>query len=219
MTSSAPSPRRAAVALQIVLAGHLVLTALGLLANRTDRALLLAVRDGSGPADADWLEAATRHEQMAMPLGVAGVVWFFLGALVFWRWSWCAHARLRALGVEGKAFTPASSVWWWFIPVANLWVPGEAMSELWRASHFPRDWARRRATALVWIWWTLFIGSRVITRVAGRVGLRSEDLDFVLGANTAGFYAGWMLMAAAVTLIVLVRSVTAAQLRIDAATA
>jgi len=79
-----------------------------------------------------------------------------LGILaIFNAMSWLRRAAetIRALGAKGLTVTPGMAVWWFFIPIANLFMPYRAVSELWRASVYRAAWASHTASGLIGFWW------------------------------------------------------------------
>lgn len=78
-------------------------------------------------------------------------------AVVVSRWIYRANSNARALGASGMAFTPGGAVGWYFVPIANLWKPYQAMREIWQASASPPGWRRQQVPALVPCWWLLGI--------------------------------------------------------------
>lgn len=78
-------------------------------------------------------------------------------AIVVSRWIHRANSNARALGAMEMAFTPRGAVGWYFVPIANLWKPYQAMREIWKASVGPLNWQRQRLSALLPCWWLLAI--------------------------------------------------------------
>lgn len=76
-------------------------------------------------------------------------------AVVVSRWIYRANSNARALGAREMAFTPGGAVGWYFVPIANLWKPYQAMREIWKASAGPLGWQRRPVSALLPCWWLL----------------------------------------------------------------
>src|SRR3546814_6930904 len=56
------------------------------------------------------------------------------------RWTYVANANARALGATDLTVTPLMSILWYFIPLANLWMPLQGMREIWKGSVKPPDW-------------------------------------------------------------------------------
>ena len=81
------------------------------------------------------------------------------------RWIYRASANAHSLS-EAMTISPGWSVGWYFIPIANLFKPYQAMKETWLASH---SGAYVDARLLPW-WWGLWI----VTNVLGNISMRME---------------------------------------------
>lgn len=92
----------------------------------------------------------------------------FVGTVVFWC-IWQHHAQYNAilLTTGGLEFTPGWAVGWWFIPVANLWKPWQAVRELWKASHGGDAWRRLATWPVLGWWWAIWLASLVHIYVGG----------------------------------------------------
>jgi hypothetical protein len=142
-------------------------------------------------------------------------------ALFAWlAWQHRAQANLVADGHRVR-YAPAWSVLWWFVPVADLWMPAVTMSDLWRGSAVGDD--RGASTWRVWLWWWPFvigflvriaghgiraagmIASEMPTAFPGEPGLSADDVaTFVrVGNVTAGIGDVVLLVAAPLALLVL----------------
>jgi hypothetical protein len=88
-------------------------------------------------------------------LGLAAeIAWLF--------WQHRVTQNVWARGIEMKT-SPAWAVGWWFIPVANLWMPAVALYRVYRAS------VGRMERAGVWFiaaWWTAFVLPIVVAGTA-----------------------------------------------------
>jgi len=62
---------------------------------------------------------------------------FIVSGFLILKWIYRANYNARQLGAEGMNFTPGWSVGWYFVPIATLWKPYQAMKEIWKASHYP----------------------------------------------------------------------------------
>lgn len=82
------------------------------------------------------------------------IVWI-VAVVLFLCWTYRIARNVRALGAAGLSISSGWAVGWYFIPIANLWKPYEAMEEIWRASAAPANWkAQERGAILPW-WWML----------------------------------------------------------------
>jgi hypothetical protein len=121
-------------------------------------------------------------------LGV-GIVTGLLILIWIHRVNWNA----RSLASD-MVYSPRGAVGWFFVPVANLFKPFEALRETWQVSRNPGDW-RNVATpvAFRW-WWGLFLVSSI---VRGTVTRNSGD------AETMGILAGLTVIDLAFTLVMI----------------
>ena len=94
----------------------------------------------------------------------------FLG-VTFLRWIYRANKNLHVLSSQPMRFGPGWSVGWYFIPIANLFKPYQAMKEIWTVAH---GGTPSGGSILGW-WWFLWIVSNVLTRLSMRLSLRAED--------------------------------------------
>ncbi len=94
-----------------------------------------------------------------------------LGAVPVSLWAWRAHANLHEGGVSGLNFSPAWAVGSFYVPVANLWVPFQAMRELVnRSQGEPADFAASSvgdATS----WWSCHIAAFLLSCVTTVIAL------------------------------------------------
>jgi hypothetical protein len=119
-------------------------------------------------------EGAANDLRVAYVTGAFGlltIATFF----VFGRWIVLAHRNLPAMGAQILEYRPGWALAWFFIPVANLWKPYQAMKSLWMYSHsvFRPD-VQDRGWVLP-VWWTLWLVSSFI----GNAEFRTS-----FGANT-----------------------------------
>ncbi|MCH8121324.1 MAG: DUF4328 domain-containing protein [Planctomycetes bacterium] len=88
-------------------------------------------------------------------VGLIQVVLAIILGITFLRWIYRTNKNLRTLSGEQMTFTPGWSVGWYFVPIANLFKPYQAMKEIWHISH------KNESTtySLVGWWWCLWIVS------------------------------------------------------------
>ena len=94
----------------------------------------------------------------------------FLG-VTFLRWIYRANKNLHVLSSEPLTFSPGWSVGWYFIPIASLFKPYQAMKEIWSAAH---RGAAGGGSLIGW-WWGLWIVSTFLGRIAMKLALRAKD--------------------------------------------
>ena len=134
-------------------------------------------------------------------VGFYGLLAFTLTTAVFLGWFHRSYRNLAALGVRDRQFSPASAVGCWFVPVAGLWKPYRAATEIWRAG----DPAAVGPSNLIRLWWAAWLISLVLFNVAA---FSSVDNDFV---SSQGALSAQATVLAAVLAILVIRSVSARQ--------
>lgn len=111
---------------------------------------------------------ASRHEQATIGTVFAAVAVAALAvsigtAALFLSWQYRAAANVLALGQYALEITPRWGVLAWFVPVISLFVPYQALSEIWRASDpetvgtDDTSWVTRPVTPLLPLWWTMYL--------------------------------------------------------------
>jgi hypothetical protein len=105
----------------------------------------------------------------ALLLDTLQLLLFVAGVLAAARWLYVAGGNVRAMGATDMMGSPAWSVGWYFVPLANLVMPFVAMRELWRASAHPRDWQAAPAPAFLLLWWVCWLASNIAGTVAFRL--------------------------------------------------
>jgi hypothetical protein len=136
-------------------------------------------------------------------MGVSVGTWVFVGI-----WLHRAASNLPGLGRYGMAFSPAGCVGWYFVPIANLWKPLQAMAEIWRASDpdaVGGSWVTSRGTALLGTWWAAWLLSSVVAW--GSLLVR----DVPSSAATVGLVAKVFLAMAAAAFVMLMRGISSRQ--------
>jgi len=165
---------------------------------------LRGLRDGTvsgSSAQASEDRAAGLETTLLFVILFAGLAWVM--------WQHRAQSNLRALGAQGLRFTPGWVVGWWLIPVANLAMPPQTMSELWKGSD-PKagavDWKAVKLTPLLPLWWAAWLARLVLSSIGAGVG-KSGDIDSLI--SRSGWYvaADFILAVAGVLAIALVRGI------------
>lgn len=98
-------------------------------------------------------------------------------------WKYRAFQNLYRAQLPGIEHTAGWSVGWYFIPVASLWKPFQAMRELARGSAVingtasPQNWKFQPFASLFGWWWAIYIFSGVVDNVASRWS--AEDFSII----------------------------------------
>tara|TARA_Y100000768_G_scaffold228041_1_gene172162 strand:+ start:166 stop:828 length:663 start_codon:yes stop_codon:yes gene_type:complete len=79
------------------------------------------------------------------------------------RWIYRSNYNIRCLGARDMRFSPGWSVGWYFIPIANLWKPYQAMKELYIKSSNSEI-----LPSYFLLWWLLYITANILGNIAAR---------------------------------------------------
>lgn len=118
------------------------------------------------------------------------VTWLTMIAtmIIFGRWIVLAHRNVQALGATYVEFTPGWALGWFFIPIANLWKPYQAMRSLWQYSSNVHDAKHVEPIWVLPVWWTLWLLSTVVGNALARLTLKARTLDdFIVSTKVAIF--------------------------------
>ncbi|MCC7365450.1 MAG: DUF4328 domain-containing protein [Dehalococcoidia bacterium] len=126
-----------------------------------------------------WLETAKGLQFLATLASVPAFIW----------WTRRATCNVQSFGIERPEFSPASAIWWWFVPIANLVQPLRVLNQAWRASgpdtidDYERSYRAASIPPVLPIWWVLW---QVCNVLWGAVPTATDDPDLTM-ADLAGF--------------------------------
>jgi hypothetical protein len=148
--------------------------------------------------------AADSNDLRQRIIGGVRVVEIITTIVIFAMWIYRANYNARQLGAAGMEFTPGWSVGWYFIPIANLFKPYQAMREIWKASAAPANWQDHpRGEILPW-WWGFFLFGNLLNQAAFRLALRAETLPQITTASTTSVVADAVDIVSSLIALVLV---------------
>ncbi len=90
--------------------------------------------------------------------------------------GWLARARANADQLGPHRFSPGWEIGSWFLPFANLVIPGRVVADVWRASATPKQ--QYVSTAPVTAWWLTAVGTWLlfVIGLAMRIGAETSTL-------------------------------------------
>ena len=107
-------------------------------------------------------------EGVELAVGLQLLLW---GAsiIAFLMWEHRVSKNLPTIGMHGQRYSPGWAVGWWFIPIANLFMPYLVMAEIWRGStaSFRDAWDKAPVPSILKVWWCLFISTIVFSVLSG----------------------------------------------------
>jgi hypothetical protein len=189
--------------LQVMLGVGLVLAVVGLVSSFLQLELL--ARESFTEAEANANDARESF------IGLISILLRLATAVVFGIWIVRANKNVRALGAVGLRMTPGWALGYFFVPILNLFRPYQAMSDLWRASQDPAAWQSVSASAIVPIWWTLWIGDNIVGQVAFRLGRHADTIEVLKGVTNVQITATVIDAVLCVVAALLVQGIATAQ--------
>jgi hypothetical protein len=105
------------------------------------------------------LEQAKTIDSRQRLLGIIQLSVGLLEAVLFLMWVYRANKNGRALGAAGMKYDPGWSVGWFFVPIANLFMPYWVLKEIWQASSpTPHGgWRQTTVSPLLALWWLVSV--------------------------------------------------------------
>lgn len=145
------------------------------------------------------LEEVQRVEDLHLViLGVGGIAVLVTGILFC---VWMVRSRRNAIALGGRVRYSSWSWIWFAVPIANLFMPYQAIKEYWiseSSSGSWRDQAKGRdqsAPVIVLLWWLAFVVWLAADRMAARMPY--ETLDEYRASLSADFVASLTSIVAA----------------------
>ena len=93
------------------------------------------------------------------------------------RWVYSSAKINQLLEVKGLKFSPAWSIGWHLIPIANLFKPYQALKEIYKASFNKEDWENEEIPTSFGAWWTTWIIGNIFSNASMRMWFRlGEDM-------------------------------------------
>lgn len=103
------------------------------------------------------------------------LVAYFIGGFLGLKWIYRVNRNAHSF-VRGLSNTPPWAVGWFFVPIAALWKPYEAMGEVWQASERPQRWRTAPKPSFLGWWWAAWLVSSIVGNISGLMARYIEDV-------------------------------------------
>ena len=131
-------------------------------------------------------------------------------AITFFIWLYRANANVRALGADDMMGSPGLGIGWFFIPLANLFMPYMTVRDVWRASGRPRDWQAEAAPVTIILWWICWVAGNIVAAASFRIELE-HGFKMVPEALWLGLVCDLLWIPASLLLAAIIAGVQARQ--------
>ncbi len=187
--------------LKLMLGAGILVAVVGLWSGLLEIGLLQRAADGAALSES---EALANDGRQAL-IGLLYLLVYLATVIVFGRWIFRANRNAWALAGD-LDFRPGWAVGWYFVPVANLWKPYQAMKETFKASNpeFGADWRQAPPPAFLGLWWTLWLVAGFLGQAVFRTSLSAETVDEILTASWLTFASDTLDIGLGVVAIILV---------------
>jgi hypothetical protein len=204
-----PAPLARAVVLWIRIS--LGLTVVGLITGLMQVVALARI----SPARSFTFGAPIRGlEPFAPVIGVADAVSAVVGIVamvLFLKWIYRTSRNAHALSAQPLKISPPWAVGWFFVPIANLFKPLEAVRETWQATLRPDAPNEVKPPPIVWNWWKFWVVSNLFAIIGVRASMQADEVGEALIGSVITAAALAVSIAQCLIEVKLVRQLTELQ--------
>jgi heme/copper-type cytochrome/quinol oxidase subunit 2 len=159
----------------------------------------------SAPFTSEEAEANDLRQRIISTLRIVSAV----GAIgVVSVWTYRASSNAHRLGAQGLRYSPRWAVAGYFIPLANLWMPYQAMKEIAQASRDPSAWQGRGWPRSLPLWWFSWLATYFTINLYVRKFQSANTIDALVDATWADMLSAGLAILAAIFLANLVREIS-----------
>ena len=138
--------------------------------------------------------------------GLVYGIFYFGSFVIIARWIYLAAKVNRDAGIEGLNYSPLSCLWWFAVPVMNLWKPYFAMKEHYLARLQCSSFPSVNAKTTFRLWWASFLAFGVIANSHySRTYTSGEVVTVVTNAALFNIASGIALTLSSLALIKIMR--------------
>lgn len=188
----------------------ILIDAIAVLSGLSELCLLSDVESGS--YNYDLVAAADRNDLRQGAIGVVQLILWLAQAVMILAWIRLANKNARLLGAKDMEFTPGWAIGWYFIPIANLWKPYQAMAEVWRASSGSPNWKSSETSGSLPGWWVAWLAANVLGRLSFKLTMKAQEIPELKNASIATAAADVASIVLCVLFLEIVRQVHRRQL-------
>jgi hypothetical protein len=159
----------------------------------------------------EMMSAAAQSDQVARLLAGTFLATLILTYIAGALWIYRAACNIRAGGARGFENTPGWAVGWYFVPIASLFKPFEAMVEIWNGSLLPERWKTQPTPGLLRWWWGLWLVTNVLGWVVSAIAKAASTLPSLIFETQSRIVDSALDIASTVVFLVIVLRVTRLQ--------
>lgn len=199
--------------IRYVLYAQILIAILSMIFGFLEYQLLSAYQEGAYASLKEAFADGEAAIQLLQGTGIVSLIAFIASAVLILKWIYRANYNARQLGAVNMTYTPAWSIGYYFIPVFNLWKPYLAMKEIWQASNNPRDWHFTKVSAILPIWWALWLASNLLNQSIFRLSASAEALPELMNLNLLSQLSNVLDIALAIVTMAMINGIYLMQRR------
>jgi len=180
---------------------------IAIISGTMEYGVLRDMQDGNFASQAEMMQVAEANDGRQAIVGLLEFLILVGSGIWILRWIYVACRNARDLAVNPMQFSPGWAVGWYFVPIAFLWKPYQAMKEIWRVSANPRDPSLVPDSPLLSSWWFFFIVTTLSGNASFRMSLRAQEISELLALNLVTRVSDFASIPLAILLIAIVRRI------------
>jgi hypothetical protein len=166
----------------------------------------------SFPADlaVGWSGTLPGGEPYDLVTGLVSFAWlaaYLVAAFLSLKWIYRVNRNAHSMAT-GLTIRPPWAVGWFFVPVANLFMPFRAMRQSWQASVEPQAWRTVPVPGLLRWWWGLWLVSNFIGYYAMRITFAANSVSELRTVAIVDILSGFLSIPLSLIFIRIVRRLT-----------
>ena len=170
---------------KLFLNAQIVIVIIAIISNIMEYQFLFNLQNGVYTSQESVLTDMVANTTRQGTVTIIRFIIYIISGILILKWIYRANYNARQIGASGMLFTPGWSIGWYFIPIACLWKPYQAMKEIWKASSNPQNWENVPVPSLLPWWWFFWIVSGVFAKTLNLLYIipETEEVHDFIVAN------------------------------------
>ncbi len=156
----------------VLLGMQILLSVVAIVASGQERSVLQKLENAAYTTEEEGQQAADDSDRITGAIGVFDLLVGLASGILFlvWIYRFCraAHARSEI----PLSVSPGWTVGYFFIPIANLFMPYRGIQQAYRACADPEYWGDTKSSSLILLWWISHLVSSFLGRLLFKWSLR-----------------------------------------------
>ena len=192
----------------VLLITAIIVDCLGAFVSSWEAVVLRNIQSGAYETQELMQAAAESSDARVSMIGILELFAALISGIVFLVWTYRVCKNAHALSSAPLSITPVWAVVWYFVPIANLVMPYNALRQAFLASCRPDHWQIQQSTPLILFWWLIHVLGAILGQLSFRMALRLDDptieqLLTLNGVQISGDVVG--ILANILTLVIVQR--------------